>query len=762
VLKGSKILTKNQFEVESDRLIDYNINNEIQDQILYKPNRRVFLGRVPFFLWLYALGTKNKGPELSDSIKWRRSFRNQGEPPVLLDSSRIKLNVLNINNYLFNQGYFESEVDYTVKTKRHKAIVKYISKPKKPFVINSFFIDCEDSLLLPKVSNIIDSMKQTSNVFTPWKGYARIDDFKTARVEIAKRLRNMGYYGFNISHINVELDTFHEKRECEVHLIVKNRVGGVKHMLYTFRSPTLTINVAGANLSQKRPVDIWYAKKHLVLNRYPINPSTITKLIYTDSGNLFSHLSIEQTYQSLLEMELFNYVDIKAIPDTLNHTIKVEIYCRALHRFAIKWEPQGLYSPQGNLGTTVSSNQRSFGMAMLLSFSDRNLFGNGEKLSLGSITSAEAIFKRDNINNLRYGLQQGFNASLVLPHFNLLNKLTKKSSFHTRKTIISASYQFEDNPSFKRRTFPAGIRFQFQKPGVSLTYSPLEVSYLNSSADADFLNSLSSVDSIFATKVLFTPLFIAAAKVGIVYSDGLFGKRDNNLYIRAGVETSGNIARWANALNDPDFKPSNTYSIFGVQLSRYVRSEFEVRFRKDIDELNTVAFKVNTGIGIPFGNGASNTLPYDKRFFVGGSNSLRGWRPRRLGPGDEPSSDNIIDKAGEMLIEASAEYRFTLLRNFLYGALFADAGNIWNVDHQYTTSTTKGIFSPDTYLQELAFNTGLGARFDFGFFLFRLDWGLPLHDPTRINGNRWMVDEMVSWKYINDETAITIGIGYPF
>lgn len=763
VPKGEKILTKNKFEVESDRLIDYNISNEIQSQVLYKPNRRVFLGRVPFFLWLYSFGTKSKAPELSDSKKWRKSLRKQGEPPVLLDTSKIILNVSNIQNYLFNNGYFRTKVDYSVKIKGHKAIVKYIAKPEEAFIINDFFIQSKDTQIQKLVTSICDSLRQESNIFTPKKGYARISAFTQARKEIAKRVRNKGYYAFDDSYINLELDTAYLLGECKVYLNIARPAINTNHQRYTFASPTLTIDVGDSYLNKKKwPQETTYANKRLVLNHYPINPSTIAKLIYTDSNALFNQTSIEQTYQSLLEMELFNYVDVRATPDTLTHQVRVYIYCRALHRLGFKWEPQGLYSPQGNLGATVNSNQRSFGMAMLLGFSDRNLFGNGEKLTLGSITSAEAIFKRDNINDLRYGLQQGFNASLVLPHFNLLNKLTSRTQFHTRKTIISASYQFEENPSFKRRTIPAGITFQFQKPGLSLLYTPLEISYLNSTADPAFLASLNAVNAAFATKVLFTPLFIAASKIGFVQSNSLFKRTDNNLYLRAAIETSGNALRWLSALNDPNFSSNRTYSIFGVQLSRYVRGEFEMRFKKDIDELNTVAFKVNTGIGIPFGNGESNVLPYDKRFFIGGSNSLRGWRPRRLGPGDEPTSNNIIDKAGELLIEASTEYRFTLLKDLFYGAIFADAGNIWNVNHKNTQVGTKGIFDPDTYLQEMAFNTGIGARFDFGFFLFRLDWGWPLHDPTKQNGSRWLLDNMLSVDYIENETAITIGIGYPF
>jgi len=763
VPKGRHIVTKNQFDVSTDKLLDINLKSEIQSQVLYKPNRRVFLGRVPFFLWLYATGTKNKNPEMSDSTRWRRYLRKQGEPPVLLDSNKVSLNVSNIKTYLFTKGYFLSEVSYEVAIKKHKAKVKYIVKPLKPFIINSVFYASEDPALLGPLKSICDSINGQTKILSPWKASADILAFTDMRQEIVKRIRNKGYYAFNVSNITVQLDTFREKRECAVYINLGNNPGQSQHYLYNFTKPNFTIDVGKAQLDTiKYPKQLQVDGKNLLLNHYRINPVTVAKLIYTDSAALFNQTNIEQTYQSLLEMNLFSYVDIRAIPDTISHTVQVNIYARSFNRLTARWEPQGLYSPQGNLGTSVSTNNRSFGLAMLLSLSDRNLFGNAESLTISSLTSAEAIFKRGALDNFRYGLQQGFNASLILPHFNLLNNLTKKSSFHSRKTIISASFQFEDNPNFRRQTIPAGLTFKFEKPGLSLFYTPVEVSYLFAESDPAFLKSLSNVDSAFASKVLFTPLFIMATKLGIVYSKGLNNKTDNNLYIRAAVETSGNSIRWLSSVADPNFISNKTYSVFGVQLSRYVRGEFEVRYRKDLDELNTVVFKFNTGVGVPFGNGEANYLPYDKRFFIGGSNSLRGWRPRRVGPGLEPLSANIIDKSGEMLIEASAEYRFTLLRNFLYGAVFADAGNIWNINHQYAQAGTKGIFNPETYFNELAFNTGIGSRFDFGFFLFRLDWGWPLHDPTKSASDRWVANKFFSANYFKDESALTIGIGYPF
>ncbi len=761
--KGQYLLKKNVVTVEKTNFFDFNLSGQEEAQIIYKPNKRVLLGRVPFFLWLYSTGTKRKHPELSDSTRWRRALRKQGEPPVILDSLRVFQNATNIENYLFNKGYFDAEVDYQIKTRRHKAVVTYVVKAKQVYVINSFFVACIDSAIRPFVVAICDSLNVEKQYFRPYRSYASIANFTEARAEITRRVRNMGYYDFNPNYIKVELDTLEKLHECKVTLFVNNRESGLRHQKYSFGSPMFTVDVGKANLNKlKHPKHVAINGKHLVLNHYNLDPTLISSIIYIDSGGLYSQKPIDQTYQSLLEMEIFSYVDIQLIKDTFTHTLYPEIYVRAMRRMGVKWEPQGLYSPQGNLGTAINTNQRSFGVAMLLSYTNRNLNGHAEKFTIGSITSAEAIFKRDALSNFRYGLQQGFNAQLELPHFNLLNKIGKNEGFHTRKTIVGTSFQFENNPNFLRRTLPAGLTFKFSKPNLSFFYSPAEVSYLFSSSRSGFLSTLNPLDSAYAQRVLFTPFLVMGTKVGFVLNKPLFGLRNNSIYLRSVVETSGNTSRWISAIADPNFNKDVTYSLFNVQLSRYLRAEFEVRYKYEIDELNTLAFRFNSGAGVPFGNGKLNYLPYDKLFFIGGSNSLRGWRPRRIGPGDEPYDSNIIDKAGEMLIEASTEYRFTLVRNFLHMALFADAGNIWNINHPNLQQGTKGLFDVDSYADEIAFNTGLGSRFDFGFFLFRLDWGWPLHDPTLPAGNRWMFDGFFSQDYILNETALTIGIGYPF
>jgi outer membrane protein assembly factor BamA len=232
---------------------------------------------------------------------------------------------------------------------------------------------------------------------------------------------------------------------------------------------------------------------------------------------------------------------------------------------------------------------------------------------------------------------------------------------------------------------------------------------------------------------------------------------------RFGFETSGNLHRLARYLFQDNYNPDSSYQFLGVNYFQYAKIESEIRVKRTIDEFNSIAFRANFGMAIPYWN--SNVIPYDKRYFIGGSNSLRGWRPRGIGPGNTPeSSGSIIDRSGELLIEANLEYRFTLVKNFIESALFIDAGNIWNLSKE-GSANGYGVIQRETFLPEVALNTGIGFRFDLSLFLFRIDLGLPIRDPSKDFDKRWVMTKSVSTNfsnYMRNESAICIGIGYPF
>ncbi|MCC7296781.1 MAG: BamA/TamA family outer membrane protein, partial [Bacteroidia bacterium] len=233
---------------------------------------------------------------------------------------------------------------------------------------------------------------------------------------------------------------------------------------------------------------------------------------------------------------------------------------------------------------------------------------------------------------------------------------------------------------------------------------------------------------------------------------------------RLGFESSGNIHRTIRKLTESNFRSDSAYTLFGLQYFQYAKIEGEIRLKQNIDELNSIALRVNSGIAVPYGN--SKYIPYDKRYFIGGSNSLRAWRPRRLGPGTTTDASNsLIDRSGEFLLEGNLEYRFTVIKHLMESALFLDAGNIWNIRRKSQTAPSASSLVPQRIFEEMAVNTGLGFRFDFTFFLFRVDWGIPLRDPSKIDGERWMItqENLVNpWSFVKRETALAFGIGYPF
>ena len=369
-----------------------------------------------------------------------------------------------------------------------------------------------------------------------------------------------------------------------------------------------------------------------------------------------------------------------------------------------------------------------------------------------------------NFGNFFTGLQQGLVATLTVPNFKFFDKLDAERKYEKKNTVFSLSYQFESNPNFTRSSLPASVSLQFIKPNFSWYYTPVEISFNRNIIDPVFFPQLPLLDQDFVRRV-FTDQIITASKLGFVYSNNQNKPGESSIFARMGFETSGNVHRWYRQLTEKNFVSDSSYKLFGVNYFQYAKIEAEFRFKQNIDVLNSVAFRVNAGLAIPFGN--SSIVPYDKRYFIGGSNSLRAWQPRRLGPGNTPtSSQSLLDKSGEILLETNIEYRFTIIKKFIESAIFLDAGNIWNLNKLSVINPDNGILNKETFVSEIALNTGIGLRFDLSIFLFRIDWGIPLRDPSKGVNQRWVVSENITngtfGDFLVNQTAIAIGIGYPF
>jgi hypothetical protein len=249
-----------------------------------------------------------------------------------------------------------------------------------------------------------------------------------------------------------------------------------------------------------------------------------------------------------------------------------------------------------------------------------------------------------------------------------------------------------------------------------------------------------------------------------VYSNASRSGAGNSLTLRLSIEMAGNLTYLLSSMlsekrpqtfdsGNPEEVTWSAYEIFNIPFSQYFRTEASISRLISLGDRTALVYRFLAGIGVAYGNAKS--MPYDRLFYVGGSNSMRGWPVRRLGPGDNrPDGEFDAMRVGNMRLEANLEMRFPLW-NALRGAVFFDTGNIWNALIKGGTEED-GIFRFDTFIPQLGLNTGIGLRYDLGIAVIRLDWGIRLHDPGLPAGERWLH----SFKFSN--TALNFGIGYPF
>jgi len=433
--------------------------SEIKEQILHNPNKRVLFNKLPVFLWAYSLGTSLKHPELNDSIAWRKKLRNKlGEPPVLVDTALAAVSAENISNHLFNLGYFDNRVSYILTIGKHKAEVDYIVEPGKAYRLNSFFREPADTALKPLIDTLV-SQNQAYRLWWP----VNLNALNDAKDELAIELRDRGYYDASPDLFRYEIDTLADKKEGAVFLKLNNPLNQTKFQRYKFGATYLNIICSDIYLENQWPQSYSSKGKHFQLNHYPIKGNIMEQVVSIDSGNWFSQSVTNQTYVALVEMGLFSYVDLHQEVDTTNHLIITKIEAKAIPRIYTQIEPQALYSPQGSSGTNFQTqSQRSFGLAGIVSLNNRNAMGNGESLKISSVTSYEAIFKRGDNNNIRYGLQQGFNARLSLPNFSLLDKIKVKNSYQRRTPYSHSVINSKTTPISNEAPCPP--RFHFNTP----------------------------------------------------------------------------------------------------------------------------------------------------------------------------------------------------------------------------------------------------------------------------------------------------------
>lgn len=673
-----------QVEVKSAQK-DFNVSL-LEPYVRQKANSKWFsLFKIP--LATYSLSG-------TDTIRWiNRTLKNIGEAPVVYDTVMAERSCEALRSAMSNMGYLHSEVELQTRRKGKKVRVTYILKPGEPYYLRNVRYDIADD----SIRALLDADRQyTLRTGAPFT----VERLDAERNRITNFLLENGYYKFNKDFIHFSADSARDSREIDLTLHLdkyrpNSNAPETLHPRYTIGTVSYASGDKG-NI-QLRPKVLQY------------NTAIIP-------GTPFSANALQKTYNSFARLKAIRYTNIKfsELPDTSVLDCDIQVSTNKPH--TLSFQPEGT-NTAGDLGAAAS-----------LTYENRNIFHGSELFSIELRGAFEAITGLEGYQNQDYE-EYSVEAKLQFPRFvaPFLSKTFRRRS--TASSELSVAWDLQNRPEFHRRVFSTAWRYRWAEPRhhVSYRFDLLDLNYvympwISATFKHDYLDSVSNRNAIL--RYNYEDLFIMKMGFGITYNN-------DKLALRANVETAGNLlGAFANMAS---FRKNDVgqHTLFNIAYAQYVKFDFDFTKQIRFDTHNVLALHGAFGIAYPYGN--STVLPFEKRYFSGGANSVRGWGVRELGPGKFKGTDGRIDfinQTGDMKLDLSAEYRTFLFWKF-DGAAFIDAGNIWTL--RSYAEQPGGQFKISEFYKQIAVAYGVGLRLNFGYFILRFDMGMKAINPAYEN-----------------------------
>ena len=768
--EGSYLVSK--VTIEDDKLTppDERITNDkdgIEYYIRQSPNKRI-LG-MDFYVWVY---------EKVDTTKnnWWNRFKAQiGEEPVIYDQSLTDISVKNLSTYLNTRGYFSSKVDVKVDTtrRRRRVEITYTIHQGEPMRINRL----EYEILDKSVEALI--LADTTGTLLRHGEILDISHLDQERERIATNLNNQGFYDFTVNNISYNVDTLIGNNHADVQMVVNPKLAGYSVMgvpqwednsvyrlrninVYPTYDPTLRTSggfKSGANIDTNyyyglniiRDVEATPRLRDAVLRRtIPLYPSFI-----------YSAEQVDKSYKELMSLGFFKNAKIEFSPveseesyvtyiahegedDVMVNTreayLDCNIYCTPALKQSIKVELE------------ATSTSTFYGMGATLGYSNSNVFRGAEAFDISAGFGWEFMYARD--VKKRSAQEFSITAGLSFPRFLAPVYPSPESRVWQPRTRLELSFDYQNRPYYCRNLFSARWAYSWNHgPRSSFILRPIDINWIDvKSVDEEFL---ADIDNMYL-RTSFESQLNAGLSASYVYNTQRSSKEMDGSAIRLNLETSGNLIQGLESLFSHHAEGKDYYEILGIRYSQYVRADLNLRHKIDFGHNLALAGRIFGGVGVTYGNSAGYSIPFDRMFYCGGANSMRGWAPRTLGPGNKPQVTDAVYPAqvGDVRLEANVEFRFPIWWIF-HGATFVDVGNVWYLRNTQGSSPEE-VFHFNKFYKQLGVNTGLGLRIDAYFVILRIDWGLQLHNPGWPEGQRWIHN--FKW----DNMAINFGVGYPF
>lgn len=717
---------------------------ELNQLFKQKPNSRLFLlfKTKPYF---YIKGSQGHNT-------WLKRFQRNvlGEQGVFVDSVFMESTKRAMKSYLTGIGYYYADVSFSVKPRNNKrAIVTYHVKQNQQYKFGTYQLQIADRNVYEVVKrNMGESVVRIGNGLSQ-------TTLQDEQNRIVNLLRNNGYYLMSKDYVDFDIDTTNRNYYAFVGLNVRNPDELSLHRKYYNQSMTVEIEQNNRSEQGSTAKDTIETTSFRYLpGKYELNPLILDRNILLFKDNEFKQSALSRTYTRISDLGIFRFVNIQANTTERNDSGFVHYHMKMIPmvKYDYSIEPQATSADQTNAISFQSG--RNFGVAVELKVIDRNVFRGAEILQF-SFRSAFEAQGGARTRNFFNATEQRLTASLIMPRTLFMPRFDRNEKFLSTRTAFNLSGIYEVNYDYQRQIFTSNMTYQFNKKLVSFTVVPVEFSYIKSLM-SDSLSRRSETD-IFLQN-LFSNNVILGSRVGLIYTNKPIAKGLHFIHLKWDIlELAGNSLTMLKEITGAEKNAQGEYTALGVRYYQYAKSAFDFRFNTVYDKNNASVFRLFAGMAFPFGN-TKDFAPFEKRFFVGGANDLRGWLPRSIGPGAYSSSGQL-DYSGEVKLEANAEFRFNIYHRWLEGAIFMDAGNIWTI--QSNPLRPNAEFSPDRFYKEVAFDAGLGTRLNFEIFVIRFDFGIPVHDPTYLPGSRWVISGF-SGKWLADNFIFNFGIGYPF
>lgn len=747
----TKYVGKDQYLLNKVTIVTDNKSvksGELKPYVRQQPNHKTFgLFRIP--LSFYNLSGR-------DTTRWfNRWLRKIGNPPVIYDEGLTIRSESEIAKALSNRGYIHASVKADTTIKKKKINVRYDVTTNQPYYLNEITYNIPNDTL----SRLI--LADTTSLLLKKGILFDRNTLEEERQRISAYLRNRGYYAFNKEYITYVADTAvgDSRVNIELNLMPVPEQLPDGETVYKEHEPYRIRNVYF--ITDYDPMSIDQSSRYVVKDTVEykgyyilygdkkfLRKETLVNNCYILPGGLFRNRALDNTYSAFSRLRILKYVNIRFNPVVVDGE-------KMLDCMILLTEGKANTASVDLEGTNSAGD---LGVALGLTYQQRNLFRGSETFTAKFRGAYESLSgDLGGIINDNYS-ELGGELGITYPQF-LFPFL--KASFRKKlraTTEFAINLNFQQRPEYTRIIAGGGWRYKWNSHNNvfrhHLDLIDINYVYLPKTSDG-FLDNIAPDNPLL--RYSYENHFIMRTAYMFYRTNLNPARKGKDIYtLRAAAEMGGNLLYAISKLTDQKPGQYGEYSFLGIRYAQYAKADVDYAYTFLLDDRNSLALHVGAGIAVPYGN--SEILPFEKRYFSGGANSVRGWSVRTLGPGTyrgtNPVSD-FMNQCGDIRLDMNVEYRARLFWK-LQLAAFIDAGNIWTIKEY--SSQPGGVFKVKSFYKEIALSYGLGVRLDFNYFLLRLDMGVKAYDPSLTGKERWVISHQ---KFLK-ETVLHFAVGYPF